>query len=166
MIPAKPNIVLKRPESGKILANKDQSKYQSRIRKMMHMMRWSRLDKCNRTCNCMRHMMLASRTHYDTMVCIMDYCVTTPERGLVLKPCGDWDGISMDYEFEVTVKMDSDYAKCPDTKRSIIVSVVYLNAAQVTFRSSTQQRVSLLATKVELNAAVMGVQDAWFMKKY
>ena len=41
-------------------------------------------------------MMLTGRTHYDAMVHVMDYCVTTPERGLVLKPYGDWDGISTD----------------------------------------------------------------------
>ena len=38
--------------------------------------------------------MLAGRTHYNIMVCIMDYYMATPERGLVLKPHGDWDGIS------------------------------------------------------------------------
>ena len=38
--------------------------------------------------------------------------------------------------------MDSDYAKC-----------------------STQKMVSLLTTKAELNVAVMGVQDALFVRK-
>ena len=80
-----------------MLANKDQCKYWSGTGKMMHMMRWSRLDIYNATCNCTRHKMLAGRTHYDAIVCIMDYCVTTPERGLLLKPHGDWNGISIDY---------------------------------------------------------------------
>ena len=101
-------------------------------------------------------MMLADRLHYNAMVCITDYCATTPERGLVLKPHGNWDRISMDYKFEVTVKTDSNYAKCPDTRRSITGSIVYLNGALVTFRSSTKKMVSLSTTKVELNAAVMG----------
>ena len=34
--PAEPNTVLKRPESGEILANKDQSKYWSGIGKYAH----------------------------------------------------------------------------------------------------------------------------------
>ena len=70
------------------------------------MMRWSSPDIYNMAHNCTRHMMLAGMTHYEAMVDIMDYCVTTPERGLVLKPHNDLDGISTDYEFEVTVKMD------------------------------------------------------------
>ena len=59
VMPAEPNTVLKRIESGKILANKDQSKFWSGIRKMMHMMRWSRMDIYNVTQDCTRHMMLA-----------------------------------------------------------------------------------------------------------
>ena len=70
----------------------------------------------------------------------------------------------MDYKFEVTVKTDSNYAKCPDTGQSMTGSVVYLNGAIVTFRSSTQKMVILSTTKAELNAEVMGVQDAFFVK--
>ena len=67
-------------------------------------MRWSRPDICNTTHDCTRHMMLTGRTHYNAMVCIMDYCMTTLERGLVLKPHSDWAGINTGYMFEVTVK--------------------------------------------------------------
>ena len=63
---------------------------------MMLMFRWSRLDIYNATCNCARQMALAGRTHYDAMVQKMDYCVTTPERGLVLNPYSDWNRISTD----------------------------------------------------------------------
>ena len=75
--------------------------------------------------------------------------MTTQERGLVLKLYGNWDGISTDYKYEVILKTDSDYAKCPDTRRSITRSVVYLDGALVMFRSSTQKMVSLSTTKVE-----------------
>ena len=49
-------------------------------------------------------------------------------------------------------------------RRSIIGRVVYLNGVPVTFRISTQKTMSLLTNKVELNAALIGVQDALFMK--
>ena len=63
-------------------------------------------------------------------------------RGSGLKPHGNGDGISKDYEFELMVNTDSDNAKCPDTRRSITGSVVYLNRVPVPFRSSTQKMVS------------------------
>ena len=87
--PAEPNTVLKRPELGKILANKNQSKYCSGIRKMMHMMRWSRPDLYNMTHNCASHMILVGWTHHDAMIHVMDYSVITPEKGLGLKLHGD-----------------------------------------------------------------------------
>ena len=90
---------------------------------------------------------------------------TYPERGLALKPYDNWDRISTDHEFKVMVKTDSDYAKCPDTRRSNTVSVVYLSGVPVTVRSSTQKTESLLTTEAKLNAAVMGVQNALFMRK-
>ena len=45
-------------------------------------------------------------------------------------------------------------------------SIDYLNGAPVMFRSSTQKMVSLSAMKAELNAAVMGVQDAFVCEKW
>ena len=121
-------------------------------------------DTYNATQVCARPMMLSGKTHYNAMICIMDYCVTTPERGSVLKPYGDRDGISTDYKIKVMVRTNSDYAKYLDTRRSMTERVVYLNGVQVTFRSSTQKMVRLLTVKAELNVAVMGVQDALFIK--
>ena len=83
------------------------------------------------------------------MICIMDYCVTTPETGLLLKLFGEWDRIYKGYEFEVIVKTDSDCAKCLNTRRSMTGSVVYLNGMPVTFRRSTQKTVSLLMSEVD-----------------
>ena len=42
--------------------------------------------------------------------------------------------------------------------------VVYLNAVLLAFRSSTQKMMSLATTQAKLNVAVMGVQDALFVK--
>ena len=75
---------------------------------MMHKMRSSRQDIYNATHECARHFMLAGKTYYNAVICIMNYCVTTLGRGFVLKPYGTWDGISTDYEFEVMAKTDSD----------------------------------------------------------
>ena len=100
------------------------------------------------------------------MICIMHYCVTTPKRGLVLKPFGEWDGISTDCKFELMVKMDSEYAKCLDARRSMTRSAVYMNGVPVTFRNSFKKAVSLSMTEAELNTAVMEVQDALFTRKH
>ena len=61
----------------------------------------------------------------------MDYCVTTSERGLVLKPYSNRDGINTDYEFGVRVKKDSDYTLCLDARRSMTHLEVQLRIWQV-----------------------------------
>ena len=49
-------------------------------------------------------------------------------------------------------------------KRTMTGSVVCLNGAPVTFRSSTQKMVSLSTTEAVLNAIVMGLQGTLFMR--
>ena len=97
-------------------------------------------DIYNETHECTRHVKLAGRTDYVAMMCIMDCSTTTPERGLMLMPFDKWDGIDTDYKFKVTVRTDSYYAKCPDTRKSMTGAVVYLNRVPVIFRSSTQKQ--------------------------
>ena len=54
-------------------------------------------------------MKLAGKTHSNATIYIMDCCVITQDRGLVLQPFSKWDEISTDYQFEVMVKIDSVY---------------------------------------------------------
>ena len=48
--------------------------------------------------------------------------------------------------------------------KNITGSLSYLNGVPVTFRSSTQKMVSLSTTEAKMDAAVMSVQNALFMK--
>ena len=124
--PAEPNTVLKSRNLVRFWRTMTNLNTGQELEKMMHVVRWSRPEIYDAS-NCERHMMHVGKTHYNAMINIMNYCAPTPERGLVLKPYNNWDGISKEYKFEVTVKTDSDYTKCPDTRRSMTGSVVYWN---------------------------------------
>ena len=128
------------------------------------MMQWSRLDRNNVTCDCARHMKLTGKTQYSAMICKMSYCVTTPEKGFTIKPFHQWDRINTDYKFEVMVRTDSDYVKCLDMERSMTGSVMYLNGAPVTYRTSTWKMVRLSMTEAELNSEMMHMQDALLVR--
>mmetsp|Transcript_20158 Transcript_20158/g.42535 ORF Transcript_20158/g.42535 Transcript_20158/m.42535 type:complete len:178 (+) Transcript_20158:1903-2436(+) len=130
---------------------------------MMHMMRWTRPDIYNAVRDCARHMQGTTEDHYQAMLRVMDYVIATPERGLFLAPKGEWDGKNLDFEFEISGKSDSDYAKCKDSSKSITGCVTYLNGAPIMYRSSTQKTVSLLVTEAEMNAAVTLIQDMLFV---
>ena len=78
-----------------------------------------------------------SLAHDKAMRRLMEYCVSTEQRGLLLKPEGQWDGTA-DYEFEISGRSDSDYAKQHDRKSVSGISV-FLNGAPIQTKSKTQK---------------------------
>ena len=67
------------------------------------------------------------------MLRVMKYCVDTPNRGLTLKPEGEWDGW-IAYLFTVSGRSDLDYAKYQVTRKSISGFRVLLNSTPVIFK--------------------------------
>ncbi len=99
-------------------------------------MRLTRPDIYNTVRDCVRHMQGTTEDHYQAMLRVMDYVIAMPERGLFLAPKGDWDGKNLDFEFEISGKSDSDYAKYKDSSKSITGCVTYLNGAPITYQST------------------------------
>ena len=97
------------------------------------------------------------------MLRVMKYCVDTPNRGLTLKPEGTWDG-SKDYAFVISGRSDSDYAKCPTTRRSATGYRVFLNGTPVAFKSATQKRAATSVCEAELYAAYAVAQEMLYAK--
>ena len=62
--------------------------YRKGVGKLLHLMRWSRPDILNATREVSRYMSEAIHAHFDALYRLMDYCVDTKNRGLVLKPTG------------------------------------------------------------------------------
>ena len=70
----------------------------------------------------------------------------TPERGWYLKPSRVWDGIDRNFDFIIKGISDSDYAKCPVTRRSVSGYSTYLEDAAVSVKSAMQKIVALSVT--------------------
>ncbi len=99
----------------------------------------------------------------DAMLCCMQYLVFTKDAGLFLKPERKWNG-SVDFQFKISGRLDSDYVKDMQTRRSISGYMVYVEGAPVMHRSATQKTVALSSCEAELNAAVLCVQDMIYGK--
>mmetsp|Transcript_18815 Transcript_18815/g.23344 ORF Transcript_18815/g.23344 Transcript_18815/m.23344 type:complete len:1201 (+) Transcript_18815:436-4038(+) len=95
---------------------------------------------------------------------IMKYCVGTPNRGLVLEPNEQWDG---NPEFEFTIKglADSEYAKDPETRRSVNGWTVFLCGAPVTMKSKMMPVVALSVTESELSSGTNCAQDMLYVMR-
>ena len=152
--PAKAGEMLTNCEEKDALSAGEQTIYRSAVGKAMFLMQYSRAEIYNSVRDCARHMQMAARKHMMAIGRVMKYCVDRPNRGLVLRPNEKWDG-SPKFEFTIGDRSDSDYAKDPQSQRSVSGGRVLLCGAPVTFRSSTQKTVALLVTEAELYATVI-----------
>jgi len=84
--PAEPGSTLpKVPKDAKV-DEKEQTYFRSGVGKLLHMVRWSRLEVYNAVHNLSRHMKASISVHVKAMHQVMKYCVSTPNRGWKLKP--------------------------------------------------------------------------------
>jgi hypothetical protein len=129
------------------------------------MMRWSRPEIYNLVRELSRFMTTGTTTsHVKAMKRVMEYCVATENRGITLKPDQKWNG---DPEFELIIlgRSDSDFAKEPDTRKSVSGNSTFLCGAPVIQRSSMQKIVALSVTEAELFAATSNAQDMMYVKR-
>jgi hypothetical protein len=159
--PAVPGEVLHRGKPDDQVSASDQSKYRSGVGKLIHLMKWSRVEALNSVRELSRFMTGANGAHVAAMFRAMKYCVGTPERGLLLKPNMEWNG-DPNFEFVIHGVSDSDFAKDPETRRSVSGYATFLCGAPVTMKSSMQNCVTLSVTEAELVSATNCAQHMMF----
>jgi len=106
----------------------------------------------------------ATLAHMGAMYRAMKYCIGTPNQGLLLKPNLKWDG-DPEFEFVISGRSDSDYAKDPDRRRSVSGYSTFLCKAPVTMKSRMQGCVTLSVTEAELVSATQCAQDMLFIMR-
>jgi len=90
--------------------------------------------------------------------------VAAPKRGWILNPERKWDDKNKDFKFQIISKADSDYAKCPATKRSASGYSTFLEGDPVTVKSTMQKVVALSVTEADTIAGVKCTQDMLYIK--
>ena len=139
------------------------SKYRSAVGKLLHNCRWTRPEIWNIVRELTRGVKGPSKAHVLSAGKCMKYCVDTPERGWFLKPNRKWDG-SKEFQFVIKGRSDSDFAKCPTTRKSVSGWNVKLEDAPVIVKSGMQRSPTLSVTESELVAGVTCAQDMLFVK--
>jgi hypothetical protein len=106
----------------------------------------------------------ASDAHMKAMKQEMEYCVGKKDRGLMLKPDVKWND---DPSFKLAIRgiSDSDFAKNPETRKSVSGNSTFLCGAPVIQRSTMQIIVALLVMEAELFAATNNAQDMLYTKR-
>jgi hypothetical protein len=162
--PAIPGEVLHRGDPGSEISKSEHQKYRTGVGKLLHVMKWTRPDVLNAVRELSRFVSNPTEAHKKAMLRVMKYCVETPNRGLLLKPNKKWNG-NPEFEFVVTGRADSDYAKDPDRRRSVSGYSTFLCGAPVTMKSRMQGCVTLSVTEAELVSATQCAQDMLFIMR-
>jgi hypothetical protein len=157
-VPADPGQVLMPCNDSDVLDDTQQSLYRKGTGKLLHMMRWSRPEILNPVRELSRFMKAPSHAHMGALYRLLKYCVSTPKRGLFLKPVGFWNG-DPEYEFNVAGKSDAAYATDTTNRRSISGYAVFLNGAPIAQKSGQQKSVTLSTAESELADGTQCAQD-------
>lgn len=148
--------------SGALTDPSEITRYRSITAINMYIGQWSRAEIQNATRGCARMMQAPRAVHEKALTRLAQYCVCTPNRGLVLRPDRMWDG-SINHKFRIHGRSDSDYAANTDDRRSVTGARVFLENCPVIFRSVTQKFVTLSVTKAETAAGVTCAQDMMYV---
>ncbi|MEM9078894.1 MAG: Ty1/Copia family ribonuclease HI [Bacteroidota bacterium] len=161
--PAAPGTTLVK---GDVKVNEElHHQYRKGVGKLIHISKYTKAEILNAVRELTRFGSEPSHAHREAMLRVMKYCVDTKEKGLLLKPNAKWDG-SKDFEFEITGKSDSDYAKDLETRRSVSGWSVFLNDAPYVRKSKMQKFVTLSVTEAECVAGTSCVQDMMYGKRF
>jgi Reverse transcriptase (RNA-dependent DNA polymerase) len=159
-LPAPPGEILLGPENPKDnMPPERQTYYRSGVGKLLHLVKWSRPEILNSVRELSRFMTNATIKHLKAMHRALHFVAGTPDRGLILKPYGSWDG-SPNYEFVISGEADANYATHIEGRRSVSGYAVYLNGAPIKEKSRMQNCVTLSVTESEL---VSGTECAQHM---
>ena len=157
-------------EAGSVLAkggtplnSQDQTYTRKGFGKLLYQMQWSRACVSQSTRDLTKHMAEGTVEVRNAMHRAMEYIVGTPNRGVTLKPDCTWDG-SKEFKFRISGRSDTDYAKDPDTRRSVTGVRTSINGSVTHWRSVTQKSVTLSVTESEQAGAVTCAQDMIFQK--
>jgi hypothetical protein len=170
--PAVPNSVLVgSKEAGgegdeSLLNEQEHRQYRKGVGKLIHLGKYSKSECLNAIRELSRFGNRPNKAHYKAMIRAMRYCVSTKDKGLMLKPNKRWDPKDKDFEFEITGKSDSDFAKDPETRRSVSGWAAFLNGAPYARKSKMQKFVTLSVTEAECVSGTSCIQDMLYGKNF
>ena len=130
-------------EAGSVLAkggtplnNQDQTYIRKAIGKLLYQMQLSRACVSQSTRDLTKHMAEGTVEVKNAMHRAMECLVATPNRGVTLKPDCKWNG-SKDFKFKIRGWSETDYAKDPDTRRSVTGTRTLINGSVTHLQSVT-----------------------------
>ena len=163
-VPAVAGSVLTPDVTDEEALNEDEhAEYRTAVGKLLHVCRWSRPEIWNAVRELTRAVQKPGQRHMESAKKVMRYCVETPKRGWYLKPKRTWDG-DKEFQFRISGRSDSDFAKCPVTRKRVSGGNVKLEECPIIVKSGMQRSPTLSVTESELVSGVTCAQDMLYAK--
>ena len=137
-----------------------QTRYRSGVGMLLYLVKHSRPEIANAVRELTRCMDKATKEAYREMLRVLKYVCDTQTLGLKMFIKRD-EGGPMDWQ--LVIYLDSDWANCKETRKSISGFVMFLCGVPIMWRSKQQKSVSLSSTEAEWYALSEAVKEILFV---
>lgn len=157
--PAVPGLILLKSTVDSIrLSDEQQTMYRSGVGKLLYLTKLSRPDMSCAVRELATHMDGADMEHWKALHRALAYAANTKYSGLHLEP-------KKEFEHRIYAFSDSNYASNKDTRRSVTGYAIYYNGALVSWKSKSQDTVTMSSTEAEYIAAATCAMEMVFVKQ-
>ncbi len=149
--------------SGDKLSAVDQALYRNMVGSLLYLACWTRPDISFAVSELSRFVSAPGQNHMQAVKHLLRYLKGTSDLGLRYskpKNCGQVDRPNVLWGF-----VDSDWAGCPDSRRSTSGYALMLNGAAVSWKSKRQAVVALSTAEAEFIAASSMVQEVIYARR-
>jgi hypothetical protein len=149
--------------SGEKLSAEDQALYRNMVGSLLYLACWSRPDISFAVSELSRFVSAPGQNHMQAVKHLLRYLKGTSDLGLRFskpKNSGPMDRPNVLWGF-----VDSDWAGCPDSRRSTSGYALMLNGAAVSWKSKRQPVVALSTAEAEFIAASSMVQEVIYARR-
>jgi len=147
--------------AGPALSSEDHATYRHIVGSLLYLSCWSRPDIAFAVSEHSRFVSSPAQSHLDAAKHLLRYLKGTRDLGLkYTKPTHGTVRANTLWGY-----VDSDWAGCPDTRRSTSGFVLMLNGAAITWKSKRQSIVALSTAEAEFVAASSMVQEVIYTRR-
>jgi hypothetical protein len=151
------------PETANVT---DQEPYRAMVGSLLYLSNWTRPDISFAVSELSRFVSNPGKPHLEAAKRVFRYLKKTMHLGLVFRSSASLPGLPEIPSNTLWGYVDSDWAGCPDSRRSTSGFVFMLNGAAISWRSKRQPTVALSSAEAEFISASAMVQEVIYLRKF
>ena len=145
---------------------KNQEQYRGMVGSLLYLASWTRIDIALAVSELSRFVSNPGEVHIEAAKRVFRYLKKTMHLGLTYRSSTSFPGQPDMPPNTLWGYVDSDWAGCPDTRKSTSAYVFMLNGAAISWRSKRQTTVALSTAEAEYISASAMVQEVIYLRKF